>query len=77
MIEIIEVKNRRHYREFFRFPFELYRDCAQWVPPITKEEKDVFDPKKNQVFNHAMERLFLAVKNGKKDKVIFIKNYLV
>ena len=65
MIEIIEVKNRRQYREFFRFPFVLYRNCPQWVPPITKEEEDMFNPKKNKVFNHAMARLFLATKNGK------------
>lgn len=65
MIEIVEVNNRQQYREFFRFPFELYRNCSQWVPPITSEEKDTFDPKKNHVFNHAISRLFLATKKGK------------
>ena len=64
MIEVVEVKNRKQYREFFRFPFALYQNCKQWVPPITKEEEAVFDPKKNKVFNHAMARLFLATKNG-------------
>ncbi len=64
MIEIIEVKNRKQYKAFFRFPFRLYENCAQWVPPITKEEEEVFNPKKNHVFNHAMARLFLAKKNG-------------
>lgn len=65
MIEIVEVKNRSSFNEFFRFPFELYHNCPQWVPPITKEEKDTFDPKKNQVFNHALARLFLAKNKGK------------
>ncbi|MDG1822438.1 MAG: GTP cyclohydrolase [Flavobacteriaceae bacterium] len=64
MIEVIEVKNRKQFRAFFQFPFELYRNCEQWVPPITKEEHATFDPKKNSVFNHAMARLFLAKKNG-------------
>ncbi len=64
MIEIVEVKNRKQYRSFFRFPFRLYRNCKQWVPPITKEEEDVFNPRKNRVFNHAMARLFLAKKDG-------------
>ena len=64
MIEVVEVKNRKQYREFFRFPFALYQNCTQWVPPITKEEEAVFDPIKNKVFNHAMARLFLATKNG-------------
>ena len=65
MIEIVEVRSKQQYRAFFQFPFELYRNCPQWVPPITKEEMDIFDPQKNAVFEHAMARLFLAKKKGK------------
>ena len=65
MIEIIEVTSRQQYRAFFQFPFDLYRNCPQWVPTITKEEIDIFDPQKNAVFEHAMARLFLAKKKGK------------
>jgi hypothetical protein len=65
MIEIVEVTSRQQYRAFFQFPFELYRNCPQWVPPITKEEMDIFDPQKNAVFEHATARLFLAKKKGK------------
>jgi hypothetical protein len=65
MIEIIEVTSRQQYRAFFQFPFDLYRNCPQWVPTITNEEMDIFDPQKNAVFEHAMARLFLAKKKGK------------
>ena len=65
MIEIIEVTSRQQYRAFFQFPFDLYRNCPQWVPTITKEEMAIFDPQKNAVFEHAMARLFLAKKKGK------------
>jgi len=65
MIEIIEVTSRQQYRAFFQFPFDLYRNCPQWVPTITKEEMDIFDAQKNAVFEHAMARLFLAKKKGK------------
>ena len=65
MIEIVEVSSKQQYRAFFQFPFEIYRNCPQWVPPITKEEIDIFDPQKNAVFEHAMARLFLAKKKGK------------
>ena len=65
MIEIVEVTSRQQYRAFFQFPFELYRNCPQWVPPVTKEEMDIFDPQKNAVFEHATARLFLAKKKGK------------
>ena len=40
MIEIVEVTSRQQYRAFFQFPFDLYRNCPQWVPTITKEEMD-------------------------------------
>ena len=46
MIEIVEVTSRQQYRAFFQFPFELYRNCTEWVPPVTKEEMDIFDPQK-------------------------------
>lgn len=65
MIKVVEVKNKRQFDAFFSFPFELYRNCEQWVPPIKSEEKDTFNPQKNRVFNHAMARLFLATQNGK------------
>lgn len=65
MIEIVEVTSRQQFGAFFQFPFDLYRNCSQWVPPITKEEIDIFDPQKNAVFEHAMARLFLAKKKGK------------
>ena len=65
MIEIVEVSSKQQYRAFFQFPFKLYGNCPQWVPPITKEEMDIFDPQKNAVFEHAMARLFLAKKKGK------------
>lgn len=65
MIEIIEVTSKQQYRAFFQFPFDLYRNCPQWVPTITKEEMDIFDPQKNAVFEHALARLFLAKKKGK------------
>lgn len=65
MIEIIEVTSRQQYRAFFQFPFDLYRNCPQWVPTITKEEMDIFDPQKNAVFEHAVARLFLAKRKGK------------
>jgi hypothetical protein len=65
MIEIVEVTSRQQYRAFFQFPFDLYRNCPQWVPNTTKEEMDIFNPQKNAVFEHAMARLFLATKKGK------------
>ncbi|MDC3079428.1 GNAT family N-acetyltransferase [Flavobacteriaceae bacterium] len=59
-----EVKTKKEYHAFFTFPFSLYRDCNQWVPPITNEEKAIFNRAKNPVFENAEAKLFV-VKNGK------------
>lgn len=65
MIDIIEVNSDKDMKDFLQFPFALYRDCSEWVPPITKEEKAVFDKQNNPVFEHADAKLFLAKRQGK------------
>ena len=30
----LDTAKRRDVRVFVRFPFELYRECPQWVPPL-------------------------------------------
>ncbi|MEC8637257.1 MAG: GNAT family N-acetyltransferase [Bacteroidota bacterium] len=59
-----EVKTKKEYHAFFAFPFTLYKGCDQWVPPITSEEKAIFNRAKNPVFENADAKLFV-VKNGK------------
>ena len=59
-----EVKTKNEHHAFFTFPFKLYEGCDQWVPPITNEEKAIFNRAKNPVFKNAEAKLFV-VKNGK------------
>ena len=61
---VYEVNSKRDYHAFFSFPFTLYKNCDQWVPPITNEEKAIFNPYSNPVFENAEAKLFL-VKQGK------------
>ena len=61
---LYEVNSKRDYHAFFSFPFALYKNCDQWVPSITKEEKAIFNPTSNPVFENAEAKLFL-VKNKK------------
>jgi hypothetical protein len=59
---VYEVNSIRDYHAFFSFPFALYKNCDQWVPPITKEEKAIFNPSSNPVFENAKAKLFLSKK---------------
>jgi GNAT superfamily N-acetyltransferase len=63
IIEAIE--NKRGMTEFVKFPFALYKSDPNWVPPLIEERLDVFNPKKNPLFEHARCRAFLARRDGK------------
>jgi hypothetical protein len=63
-IEIIEVENSRQLNEFIMFPFRLYKDEPNWVPPLISERKEFFDKNKNPFYRGARTKLFLAAKDG-------------
>lgn len=65
MITIKEMTSRKEMTAFVKFPFKLYKDNKQWVPPLVKGELESFNPKINPVFEHASARFFVALKDGK------------
>lgn len=64
MITIKEARSKKELKIFVKFPFQLYKGCEQWVPPIIKQELETFDKKKNPIFNDAEATFFLAYKNN-------------
>ncbi len=65
MITIKEMTSKKEMIAFIKFPFKLYKDNKQWVPPLVKGELESFNPKINPVFEHASARFFVALKDGK------------
>ncbi|MEL4308539.1 GTP cyclohydrolase [Joostella sp. CR20] len=65
MIEIKEVTNKKELEQFVKFPFSLYKNSKNWVPPIIKEELNNFDKTKNPAFKDAQAWFLLAYKNNK------------
>ena len=65
MIEIVKVENKKQEKDFVLFPFDLYKGCDYWVPPIIKEELESMDKTKNPVFKNAEAEFYLAYKDGK------------
>jgi len=67
MIEITPVglAARKEVKKFVFFPFQLYKDCPQWVPPLFQDALNGFDPDKHPFFKHGELQLFLAEKDGK------------
>ena len=65
MIEVVKVESKKNVKDFVMFPFELYKDCEYWVPPIINEEIDAMDMNKNPVFKNAEAEFYLAYKENK------------
>ena len=58
------VRSRRELKEFIMFPFRLYRNDPNWVPPLIGDRFNHYDPEHNPFFEHAEMQLFRAVQNG-------------
>lgn len=63
-VDVHPVTRRRELDLFVRLPWQLYRDSANWVPPLISERKHHLDPRRNPFFDHAEAQLFLAWRRG-------------
>lgn len=64
-VTIKKVDSREGLLKFIEFPFSLYQDDPNWVPPFIKERLDFFDANKNPFFEHASHQLFMAYRDAK------------
>jgi GNAT superfamily N-acetyltransferase len=63
-VAIRPVQTRQELRSFIKFPFALYRDDPNWVPPLIVDRLAFFDRKKNPFYQTAETGLFLAFRDG-------------
>jgi GNAT superfamily N-acetyltransferase len=59
-IRPIEFGNRRQLKTFIKFPWKIYRDDPNWVPPLILDQLHFFTPGKNPYFSHSTAQLFMA-----------------
>ena len=65
MIVIKEVKTRRDSTIFTEFPNKMYKKNPYFVPALSLDEHNVFNPKKNPVFEYCEAIRYLAYQDGK------------
>ncbi|MGB3467142.1 MAG: hypothetical protein WBA74_17810 [Cyclobacteriaceae bacterium] len=51
-MEIIEVNNAKLEKDFITMAVGLYKDEPNWIRPLDKDIKAVFDPRKNKTFKN-------------------------
>lgn len=59
-IHIAKVKTKKDLKKFIHFPWKIYKDDPNWVPPLIMDMKEKLNKKKNPFFEHADMDLFLA-----------------
>ena len=64
MVDVAEVASRRDFNAFVDFPYALYRDDVNWVPPLKRDVKFTFSGK-NPFWHHAERALFVARREGR------------
>ena len=63
MITIKQISSKKELKQFVLYPFQLYKDCKYWVPPLINDEMKTLDDSKNPVFKNAEATYYMAYKN--------------
>ena len=63
-MKIIKISNKKQLIQFVKFPFKLYKNSKQWVPPIISEEINNFTKGVNPNLEDCDVNLFLAMQNN-------------
>ena len=59
-MRVIEVKSAKEEKDFFAFPLRLYKGNPYYVPQLTEDEKNEFDPEVNGAFAYAECKKFVC-----------------
>lgn len=65
MIEIKEAISKKEIKAFVTFPFGLFQNNPNWIPPLIVDEMETFDKEKNPSFETADAKFYIAYRNGK------------
>ncbi|HEX4620896.1 MAG TPA: N-acetyltransferase [Myxococcaceae bacterium] len=64
-LTLVPVSTAADRDAFVKFPYALYKDDPNWVPPLLLERKDFINPRKNPWFEFGTVQLYLARRGGK------------
>ncbi len=64
-VNIVEVTEKKHFKDFVNVQFEIYKGNNFWVPPIKADEIKAIQPEFNPAFRFCKAKFWLAYKNDK------------
>jgi len=76
-IIVSTVRTEKDKMRFIKFLWKIYKNDANWVPPLIMDRKKLLDTKKNPFYQHAEIELFIVEKDGEiVGRIAAIKNDL-
>ncbi len=63
-IRVIPAQGRSAFRHFLRLPYRIYKDDPNWVAPLLRDVKIMFDRKKHPFHLHSEAQPFIALRDG-------------
>lgn len=63
--QFVKVASKKETDLFHSFPFELYKEYPNWVPPFRFEIEQIFDPKKNPFFKDGECERYLMMEGNR------------
>ncbi|OGO29619.1 MAG: hypothetical protein A2Z16_07230 [Chloroflexi bacterium RBG_16_54_18] len=64
-VEKVDTSSRIQVNRFIEVPFQFYKDCPQWVPPIRLDMAASLNKTKHPFFEHSDGDFFIAVRDGR------------
>ncbi len=64
-VQVRQVKSHTDFQAFFEFPWTLYKDDPNWVPPLLSMRRDLLDQKKNPAWEYMQGDYFAAWRGDK------------
>ena len=63
-IHQMDCTDPRQVRDFLDFPFRLYRNIPQWVPPVDMDIRRMLNHRRHPFYKHSEAAFFLARREG-------------
>lgn len=63
-IEVFPVGSKSDIKKFIKFPWKLYHNDPNWVPPLLMDRRKLIDKVNNPFYKHSEVEFFLAHRNG-------------
>ncbi|MDO4585936.1 MAG: GNAT family N-acetyltransferase [Planctomycetia bacterium] len=63
-VQIVEVVNKRLFKQFIELPWKIYQNNPYWVPPLKYEIRNIFNPHNHPFYRHGWVKKFIALKNN-------------